>query len=49
MDSTEAATVNMVGRDGRWQHHVALLVSLSGPLHLVVDRRGLAGSEEDHL
>ena len=26
-------------------HHVALLVPLSGPIHPVVDRRGLTGSE----
>ena len=30
-------------------HHVALLVPLSGPIHPVVDRRGLAGSEKDRL
>ena len=30
-------------------HHVALLVPLSGPMHPVVDQRGLAGSEKDCL
>ena len=30
-------------------HHVALLVPPSGPMHPVVDRRGLAGWEKDRL
>ena len=42
----------MVGLDGRWQQPdtpCSLLVPLSGPIHPVVDRRGLVGSEKDLL
>ena len=39
------ATVNMVGRDGRWQQPdtpCSLISAPQCPMHPVVDRRGLA-------
>ena len=48
----ETATLDLVGRDSCWQQldtPCSLLVPLSGPIHPVVDRRGLAGSEKDCL
>ena len=46
---TETATVDMVGRDGRWQQPDTPCSLISGPMHPVVDRRGLAGWERDRL
>ena len=49
---TETATVNLVGRDGRWQQFdtpCSLISTLSGSVDPVVDRHGFTGLAKDCL
>ena len=51
VQGTETATVNLVGRDGHQQQFntQAAIMPISGPIDLVVDRRGFTGSAKDCL